>query len=127
MIRRPPRSTRTDTLFPYTTLFRSACSRDCAGRRSQAASGTVPATGAVPEPMPDGRSATLVRGLGGVDQVGADVALELGPHRLHGLDPAGALLGREPADPGAVVEDLLASSNVQAGLAPVARYGSTAI
>src|SRR3546814_9617496 len=27
MIRRPPRSTRTDTLFPYTTLFRS-------GRRS---------------------------------------------------------------------------------------------
>src|SRR3546814_2884281 len=28
MIRRPPRSTRTDTLFPYTTLFRS----DRAGR-----------------------------------------------------------------------------------------------
>src|SRR3546814_21112338 len=25
MIRRPPRSTRTDTLFPYTTLFRSNC------------------------------------------------------------------------------------------------------
>src|SRR3546814_17593851 len=25
MIRRPPRSTRTDTLFPYTTLFRSGC------------------------------------------------------------------------------------------------------
>src|SRR3546814_1796231 len=25
MIRRPPRSTRTDTLFPYTTLFRSPC------------------------------------------------------------------------------------------------------
>src|SRR3546814_15170174 len=27
MIRRPPRSTRTDTLFPYTTLFRSAGNR----------------------------------------------------------------------------------------------------
>src|SRR3546814_1302869 len=27
MIRRPPRSTRTDTLFPYTTLFRSYESR----------------------------------------------------------------------------------------------------
>src|SRR3546814_6620758 len=27
MIRRPPRSTRTDTLFPYTTLFRSY--REC--------------------------------------------------------------------------------------------------
>src|SRR3546814_18012976 len=25
MIRRPPRSTRTDTLFPYTTLFRACC------------------------------------------------------------------------------------------------------
>src|SRR3546814_16080711 len=32
MIRRPPRSTRTDTLFPYTTLFRSADSHH-AGRR----------------------------------------------------------------------------------------------
>src|SRR3546814_4228897 len=30
MIRRPPRSTRTDTLFPYTTLFRSSS----LGRRS---------------------------------------------------------------------------------------------
>src|SRR3546814_1824363 len=27
MIRRPPRSTRTDTLFPYTTLFRSTRTR----------------------------------------------------------------------------------------------------
>src|SRR3546814_12744870 len=29
MIRRPPRSTRTDTLFPYTTLFRSPIIRTC--------------------------------------------------------------------------------------------------
>src|SRR3546814_16668927 len=29
MIRRPPRSTRTDTLFPYTTLFRSVAADDC--------------------------------------------------------------------------------------------------
>src|SRR3546814_8775892 len=34
MIRRPPRSTRTDTLFPYTTLFRSK-----AARRAQPAPG----------------------------------------------------------------------------------------
>src|SRR3546814_3850157 len=33
MIRRPPRSTRTDTLFPYTTLFRSV--RRQAGRLRQ--------------------------------------------------------------------------------------------
>src|SRR3546814_10119253 len=32
MIRRPPRSTRTDTLFPYTTLFRSAWSQRYAVR-----------------------------------------------------------------------------------------------
>src|SRR3546814_21184072 len=32
MIRRPPRSTRTDTLFPYTTLFRSARDRGDARR-----------------------------------------------------------------------------------------------
>src|SRR3546814_7459445 len=29
MIRRPPRSTRTDTLFPYTTLFRSRHKQNC--------------------------------------------------------------------------------------------------
>src|SRR3546814_8744374 len=32
MIRRPPRSTRTDTLFPYTTLFRSRDRGDDADR-----------------------------------------------------------------------------------------------
>src|SRR3546814_3969506 len=35
MIRRPPRSTRTDTLFPYTTLFRSARHRDHQDRRAR--------------------------------------------------------------------------------------------
>src|SRR3546814_1075192 len=34
MIRRPPRSTRTDTLFPYTTLFRSLALRFCSRLRS---------------------------------------------------------------------------------------------
>src|SRR3546814_17952772 len=38
MIRRPPRSTRTDTLFPYTTLFRSlADAQQSIGKASQAA------------------------------------------------------------------------------------------
>src|SRR3546814_14834055 len=36
MIRRPPRSTRTDTLLPYTTLFRSAAaSRDIGQQRDE--------------------------------------------------------------------------------------------
>src|SRR3546814_18745635 len=38
MIRRPPRSTRTDTLFPYTTLFRSAGTH---ARRTAAADAAV--------------------------------------------------------------------------------------
>src|SRR3546814_6923284 len=36
MIRRPPRSTRTDTLFPYPTLFRSACAHLPQARRAEA-------------------------------------------------------------------------------------------
>src|SRR3546814_6244613 len=44
MIRRPPRSTRTDTLFPYTTLFRSVAKQRAVqveivkGRRQQGVS-----------------------------------------------------------------------------------------
>src|SRR3546814_11891030 len=51
MIRRPPRSTRTDTLFPYTTLFRSLehhragrvddAAADFRARQPQAVDGTV--------------------------------------------------------------------------------------
>src|SRR3546814_6229859 len=35
MIRRPPRSTRTDTLFPYTTLFRSPAGATRGGRYNE--------------------------------------------------------------------------------------------
>src|SRR3546814_19437931 len=40
MIRRPPRSTRTDTLFPYTTLFRSCRPEFIAGFEKLAALAT---------------------------------------------------------------------------------------
>src|SRR3546814_16438904 len=40
MIRRPPRSTRTDTLFPYTTLFRSG-----QGHAAGPSGGSAPAPG----------------------------------------------------------------------------------
>src|SRR3546814_11315527 len=49
MIRRPPRSTRTDTLFPYTTLFRSGrragmdMERPVATRNGDCGSGDCPA------------------------------------------------------------------------------------
>src|SRR3546814_17220860 len=39
MIRRPPRSTRTDTLFPYTTLFRSDRREHVQGVGARAAPG----------------------------------------------------------------------------------------
>src|SRR3546814_20070287 len=42
MIRRPPRSTRTDTLFPYTTLFRSIC--ECLDENGRAHHAFAPAT-----------------------------------------------------------------------------------
>src|SRR3546814_8154314 len=54
MIRRPPRSTRTDTLFPYTTLFRSARhhhSGVSAAHRPRAAAEGLPR-----QPGGDGRS-----------------------------------------------------------------------
>src|SRR3546814_2953600 len=37
MVRRPPRSTRTDTLFPYTTLFRSIPRAGARGRTMRSA------------------------------------------------------------------------------------------
>src|SRR3546814_5500482 len=42
MIRRPPRSTRTDTLFPYTTLFRSAAPLPIAYTKAALARGPQP-------------------------------------------------------------------------------------
>src|SRR3546814_88457 len=41
MIRRPPRSTRTDTLFPYTTLFRSGFSQERPMGTSACTTGTA--------------------------------------------------------------------------------------
>src|SRR3546814_5527131 len=46
MIRRPPRATRTDTLFPYTTLFRSTAS-------PRARTRACGSTSAVPRPGVD--------------------------------------------------------------------------
>src|SRR3546814_3378434 len=54
MIRRPPRSTRTDTLFPYTTLFRSQ------GRRCVAPAGGV-AQGARADDRRRGRRGRFAR------------------------------------------------------------------
>src|SRR3546814_4452436 len=59
MIRRPPRSTRTDTLFPYTTLFRSA------GLRRRAHRGDLDRRPACPAERILGRHADRLPGLQG--------------------------------------------------------------
>src|SRR3546814_4085111 len=67
MIRRPPRSTRTDTLFPYTTRFRSRrwergssaelrAMTNIASNGYQSGFGNEFATEAVPGALPQGRN-----------------------------------------------------------------------
>src|SRR3546814_6100855 len=62
MIRRPPRSTRTDTLFPYTTLFRSRhCNHRCRSPNRQARRGhdareSNRSAGVAEDPSPGRRS-----------------------------------------------------------------------
>src|SRR3546814_3903889 len=93
MIRRPPRSTRTDTLFPYTTLFRSFSGERPAARRALRGRGTrgraggdrssayrqrtdrrcQPVRGETPAPAAEGRDrARDIRGGGGArdDEIG---------------------------------------------------------
>src|SRR3546814_602435 len=55
MIRRPPRSTRTDTLFPYTTLFRSPHSRSAAGNRHSPRSSRIAGSCTASRSWPDRR------------------------------------------------------------------------
>src|SRR3546814_9722787 len=49
MIRRPPRSTRTDTLVPYTTLFRSASTAPCSTTRRTSSRPARPTSPALPD------------------------------------------------------------------------------
>src|SRR3546814_5901904 len=69
MIRRPPRSTRTDTLFPYTTLFRSqwavsSAVEHCVDIAGVTGSIPVPPTSPLPPPPTDRSSDSGERPLG---------------------------------------------------------------
>src|SRR3546814_3562083 len=59
MIRRPPRSTRTDTLFPYTTLFRSKSPGTPIRKRATRQGATAANSGEAPNWLPD-QTATIV-------------------------------------------------------------------
>src|SRR3546814_13656621 len=75
MIRRPPRSTRTDTLFPYTTLFRSGVSIQRSGARGEPQGITVRGFGGdFNETLYDGRRISTATGGRSVEftTVGAD-------------------------------------------------------
>src|SRR3546814_13435708 len=96
MIRRPPRSTRTDTLFPYTTLFRSPPKRGFRCRRSAAARrprrGPAPAPQA-PRLFPPGSP------LFGDRRVAGEFGAQLGDEILVDRHADAALrLGGEPFD-----------------------------
>src|SRR3546814_6075753 len=81
MIRRPPRSTRNDTLFPDTTLFRAGSARkqEALAERRKARADKMPVEGA--RCLVDGHLAESARndgaqrGIARVDPVGREIAL----------------------------------------------------
>src|SRR3546814_12463397 len=89
MQRRPPRSTRTDTLFPYTTLFRSAAVDRRPGREGQRVR------------QGDQRAGRALH-VAGMRAVAGD-AVDLGDALDAELHPAGGAMRADPA--AAVVVD----------------------
>src|SRR3546814_7841244 len=88
MIRRPPRCTRTDTLLPYTTLFRSdrtRCAFGEAHRRAEAQDGAQILVGGLRHARPDRR--VVVRAI--IFEVGRHVGREAVMGRI--LDPGAGL------------------------------------
>src|SRR3546814_6602267 len=71
MIRRPPRSTRTDTLFPYTTLFRAFPTNDFLVDPTALLNSLMPVIGSLPTPD----LLTNLAQLGGARFPGANTAV----------------------------------------------------
>src|SRR3546814_12030630 len=96
MIRRPPRSTRTDTLFPYTTLFRSPLNAIRKTSRPLFRQVSANCRGSM---LPPARMPSL----GAIRLLGLkDLAPAVGPHDFEelGHERAGADVGRHGLDPG---------------------------
>src|SRR3546814_18576469 len=90
MIRLPPRSTRTDTLFPYTTLFRSERGDEVAARRTP----VVARLGPVDELSGQGGDGGDARARYPQDLVQPRPARRCDPRRLCAGDRSGARGGR---------------------------------
>src|SRR3546814_1044415 len=114
MIRRPPRSTRTDTLFPYTTLFRSpVLLRDRRYRRTGQAQGTActAATGRAGAHARAARGADHPAALPEQGPAGPALSAPVGQAAAQGRDGGGAA---DPALlPGLVLPDPGAAARAQ--------------
>src|SRR3546814_18417183 len=97
MIRRPPRSTRTDTLFPYTTLFRSeGCdARICRGWLAQAI-----ICGAVGETAAQAIAQSIMPpdGLSGPDSLSRDVSCSPAQCPMSGIPTVALCVMASPLD-----------------------------
>src|SRR3546814_15285384 len=88
MIRRPPRSTRTDTLFPYTTLFRSSPVSLARFLQAQVEHGHADILAALADVLEDRLHFRLLAQQGCGRIGGADGVIEPGPGRQLDLDRA---------------------------------------
>src|SRR3546814_11459389 len=94
MIRRPPRSTRTDTLFPYTTLFRS--------------SSKVP-------PRPWAFRLWRAKDMAKLTKKQKALETAVDRNKLHGVDEAIALVTKHATDRKSVVQGKRVSVRVDMG------------
>src|SRR3546814_6139471 len=94
MIRRPPRSTRTDTLFPYTTLFRS-CAPPATERASSGDAGAARRT--VHDAVPARRAGARALRAGAWSRRTVSAATLFGRGETPGFPPANT-----PPPPGSV-------------------------
>src|SRR3546814_10484349 len=102
MIRRPPRSTRTDTLFPYTTLFRSEAAAHAEDDRQHASDETKRKRGERRD-IKAGPVKPPAKGQGGDQAVmpwpgGRTLARAGGAQRAHGFGQHHAADRAEPQD-----------------------------
>src|SRR3546814_21137869 len=109
MIRRPPRSTRTDTLFPYTTLYRSTASGNTGGRRlepplrSSDAAALCVAKLIGQQRVDEGlgvEHAQAFRAFADAGVAARDAELRRQPEPPAALGPAATLAAHPPGDPG---------------------------
>src|SRR3546814_17619114 len=95
----PPRATRTDSLFPYTTLFLSAGARSSGAAASATGGPSVNFGFSIPKPAPAQPLIPPPRAPNNISPLGRDAALREG--RFRSLDVEQTTTGLVPRDPSA--------------------------